>query len=170
MVLASNHQSNLDPLIHGLSTPRQVNFMAKLELFKVPVLRNIILSWGAFPLKRGASDPEAIRLAEGVLRANHMLGLFPEGTRSRDGSVGPFRYGAVRLALAHNATLVPTGLWGSNHAMPRGARFPRPAKVRIAFGPPIDLAPFREAKPDQVEEATRQLREAVVSLVDSIKY
>jgi 1-acyl-sn-glycerol-3-phosphate acyltransferase len=143
VVLACNHVSNLDPVMLGAACPRQINYLAKIELFGVPVLGSLIRRYGAIPLRRSASDPEAIRLAERVLEMEHVLALFPEGTRSRDGRLKPFRFGAARLALKYNAALIPAAIVGTDRAMPKGAWFPRRVGVKVAFGSAIDISAYQ---------------------------
>jgi len=169
VVLACNHLSNLDPVLLGAACPRQISYLAKIELFRVPIIGSLVGRYGAIPLRRGASDPEALRLANRVLESGCVLALFPEGTRSRDGSLKPFRFGAARLALRHAAALVPVAIVGTNHAMPAGAWFPRRVPVRIAFGPPLAIDQFRFGQhhvpePEALETVTAMLREAVAGL------
>lgn len=142
VVLACNHLSNLDPVLLGAACPRQINYLAKIELFRTPVLGRLIRQYGAIPLKRTASDPDAMRLAEQVLEQDQLLALFPEGTRSRDGQLKPFRFGAARLALKYKAALVPTAIVGTERAMPANAKFPKRVTVRIAFGQPLDTTAY----------------------------
>lgn len=170
VVLACNHLSNLDPILLAAACPRQISYLAKIELFKVPLLGMLIKRFGAIPLRRSASDPEAMRLAECVLEQGSLLALFPEGTRSRNGHIKPFRFGAARLALKYNAALVPAAISGTAAAMPAGAKIPDRVKVRVAFGPALDLAPYRYAETQQtpeaafISEATAKLQAAVTAL------
>ena len=169
VVLACNHLSNLDPVLLGAACPRQINYLAKIELFRLPVLGKLIGNYGAIPLKRTASDPEAMRLAERVLEQGQLLALFPEGTRSRDGQLRPFRFGAARLSLKYGAALVPTAIVGTDQAMPAGATFPKRVTVRMMFGEPLDTTPYRYGngktpEPESLEEVTRMLQEKVQQL------
>lgn len=166
VVLACNHLSNLDPVLLGAACPREISYLAKIELFRVPIIGSLIRRYGAIPLRRGAADPEALRLARRVLESGCVLALFPEGTRSRDGVLKPFRFGAARLALRHGAALVPAAIVGTNHAMPAGARFPRRVPVRIAFAPPLAIDEYRSGQrrapeAEALETVTAMLREVV---------
>ncbi|WP_052343865.1 1-acylglycerol-3-phosphate O-acyltransferase [Kallotenue papyrolyticum] len=143
VLLACNHLSNLDPLLLGAICPRRINFLAKIELFRIPLFSQLIRAYGAIPLQRSASDPEALRLAEQVLEHGEVLALFPEGTRSRDGRLKPFRFGAVRLALKHDVPLLPVAISGTDQAMRPGQRWPRRVAVAVRFGAPLELHPFR---------------------------
>lgn len=153
VVLACNHLSNLDPVLLAIPCPRQISYLAKIELFRVPVLGSLIRGYGAIPLQRSASDPEAIRLAERVLEQRQVLALFPEGTRSRDGTLKPFRFGAARLALKYNVPLIPVAIIGTDKAMPAGAKFPRRVPIHIAFARQIDTASFSYSVTGGVPEA-----------------
>lgn len=167
VVLACNHLSNLDPVLLAAACPRQISYLAKIELFKVPILGGLIRRYGAIPLRRSASDPEAIRLAERVLEQGQLLALFPEGTRSRDGQLKPFRFGAARLALKYEVPLVPAAIIGTELAMPTGAKMPQRVTVKLAFGPPIDTVQYHYRTSGAVPEVhiletvTNQLREEV---------
>jgi 1-acyl-sn-glycerol-3-phosphate acyltransferase len=163
VVLACNHLSNLDPVLLAAASPRPINYLAKIELFRVPILGSLIRRYGAIPLRRSASDPEAIRLAEQVLEHQQVLALFPEGTRSRSGQLKPFRFGAARLALKYNAPLIPAAIIGTDQAMPAGAKFPRRVPIRVAFGAPIDTTPYRYQNTGGGPEA--HLLEAVTNLL-----
>jgi 1-acyl-sn-glycerol-3-phosphate acyltransferase len=172
VVLACNHLSNLDPVLLAAACPRRINYLAKVELFRVPLLGRLIRSYGAIPLRRTASDPDALRLTEMVLEHGELLALFPEGTRSRDGQLRPFRFGAARMALKHNVPLVPAAILGTDRAMPAGSKLPRRVPISIAFGAPLDIAEYRyretgatpeshalEVVTARLETAVRQLQE-----------
>lgn len=170
VVLACNHLSNLDPVLLAAVCPRQISYLAKIELFKIPVLGSLIQGYGAIPLRRSASDPEAIRLAENVLEQGELLALFPEGTRSRDGQLKPFRFGAARLALKYELPLVPAAIVGTERAMPTGVKFPRRVSVALAFGPPINTLQYHYQSTGRVPEVnileavTAQLRNEIQRL------
>lgn len=153
VVLACNHLSNLDPVLLAAVCPRQINYLAKIELFRIPLLGRLIRHYGAIPLRRTASDPEAVRLAEFVLEQDHLLALFPEGTRSRDGQLKPFRFGAARLTLKYNVPLIPAAIIGTEKAMPSGKKVPQRVPVGIAFGAPIATEPYQYSRTGGVPEA-----------------
>jgi 1-acyl-sn-glycerol-3-phosphate acyltransferase len=175
VVLACNHLSNLDPVLLAIPCPRQISYLAKIELFRVPIFGNAIRRFGAIPLQRSASDPEAIRLAESVLEHQHLLALFPEGTRSRDGRLKPFRFGAARLALKYNVPLVPAAIIGTDRAMPSGRSVPHRTSVGIAFGQPLDVDQYRYSGTNKSPEAetlevvTATLQIAVQNLKDQLE-
>jgi len=137
ILLAANHASFLDPLFIGTACPRQVRFMARDSLFRRPGLGGLIAAVGAFPVKRDGVSVDAFRKALELLDAGRVVLVFPEGTRSYDGSVGPFKTGISMLAERAGVPVVPVAVAGSWRAWPRNRALPRPARVRVSFGEPI---------------------------------
>jgi 1-acyl-sn-glycerol-3-phosphate acyltransferase len=152
VILAANHVSNVDGvLLAGWVLPRltrQVQWLGKREMFDVPVMGQVIRAYGVHPVERSGADIEAFRMAEGILEAGHVLLLFPEGTRSRDGALQTPRDGLALLALRTDATIVPIGLSDTNRLWPRGRkpRFWRSGHVTVRVGKPFRLA--EELPPD----------------------
>lgn len=145
ILLCSNHIHALDPPVVGMTAPRTVHFMAKEELFKLPVLGGILPKVNAFPVKRGMSDREAMRTALKVLKSGEVVGLFPEGTRSTDGVLKKGLSGAGFFALRGDADVMPCAIIGPYKTF---------RKVQVVYGEPIRMAPFRERKAsaDEVTE------------------
>ena len=111
-ILISNHQSNLDPVMLGLYIKnRRLFFMAKQELFKIPILSFIIKKLGAFPVKRGSKDFGAIKTAKDLVNCGKMLAMFPEGTRSRDGKLSKPKVGFAKIALETGAKIIPCSIF-----------------------------------------------------------
>jgi 1-acyl-sn-glycerol-3-phosphate acyltransferase len=137
VLIAPIHRSNVDFALTLFISKRKVFFMAKDSLFRVPVLGTLITHLGAFPVKRGSADRESMTLSEDVLRQGHALVLFPEGTRKEGRAVAPLHDGAMFVAARTGATIVPVGIGGSDRAMPKGAKLPRFARIRIVVGAPI---------------------------------
>ena len=137
VLIAPIHRSNLDFAFTLFISPRKVFFMAKDSLFHVPVLGGLLVRLGAFPVRRGTADRESMSAAEEVLRQGQALVLFPEGTRKEGLEVQTLHDGAMFVASRAGATVVPVGIGGSERAMPHGAKFPRPVKIRIIVGEPI---------------------------------
>lgn len=137
VVLASNHRSNLDPFFLGSSFPRQIHFMAKAELWAFRPLGWVIEKLGTFPVNRGEADRRAVRHALAVLAAGAVLGLFPEGHRQRETDLGEIRAGVTMFSLREGVTTIPVIMRGTDRVV-RGRllRFPR---VRVAFGPPLEV-------------------------------
>ncbi len=133
-ILAPVHRSNLDFAFAVFVSPRKTFFMAKDSLWEVKPLGALITAMGAFPVHRGAADRGALAAAESVLRAGEPLVLFPEGTRQEGERLGTLLEGAAFLAARTGAPIVPVGIAGTDRAMPRGAKLPRPVKVRLVVG------------------------------------
>jgi len=153
VVIAPNHKSFYDSFFVALATPREVRFMAKQELFAGRSAR-LLSMLGAFPVKRGEADPEALETARMVLREGGVLALFPEGTRHRDpDELRAPRRGAGRLAIEAGAPIVPCAISGTERLFFAGF-LPRPVRVQVAFAAPIpatDLEATPEAAADLIE-------------------
>ncbi len=135
VLLASNHLSLLDPPLIGSVSPRRVRFMAKEELFAYPVFGTIIKELGAFPVRRGSGDRQAIKTGLTILDEGGAMAMFPEGTRSKTGELGKAMPGALMLAAKSGAAIVPIALSGTDK-LGRDNWFPRFA---IRFGAPYQL-------------------------------
>ncbi len=166
VLLIANHTSYADPPIIGAASPRPVSFMAKAELFKVPMLSAFIRRTHAFPVRRDAADQLALRRALKVLGSGQVLLVFPEGTRSPDGRLMPFEAGAAFIALAADAQVVPVGIDGADRVLPRCSPFLLPAKLRVQFGPPIDLSPLRGQR--RTREVLQQACNAMSAALASV--
>ncbi len=139
-ILAANHESMIDPFILGIATPRMIRYLAKAELWRNPILREIMKGFGTIPVSRGVGDREAMARARGLLAAGEPLGIFPQGTcipyRDR-----PFQRGAARLALETGAPIVPVCLVGTERIL-RPSRFKLGLpKVHVLVGDPIEVEP-----------------------------
>lgn len=137
VIYAPNHTSHLDPPLVGSAGSRRTFFMAKWELFSVPILGWCIRRTHAFPVSRGSADRQAIRQAEGLLKRGEVVILFPEGTRSEDGRLQDAELGLAMIAARAGVPVVPVGIIGSNRALPRGSVFVRPAQITVRFGTPV---------------------------------
>ncbi len=136
-ILAPVHRSNLDWMIVARVTRRRLRYLVKSEVWKIRVLGRLADLLGAFPVRRGAADREAMATALSALAGGEPLVVFPEGTRRSGDRVVEVRDGSAYLALRAGVPIVPVGLAGTEQAMPRGARLPRPARVAIVIGQPI---------------------------------
>lgn len=159
VLLCSNHINNLDPPVVGITAPRPVHFMAKEELFKIPVLKDIVRACNAFPVKRGMSDREALRKGLGVLKEGQVLGLFPEGTRSKTGELGKGLAGAGFFALRSDAHVVPCAIIGPYKAF---------GKLTVIYGKPIDMEKLRKEKAS-AEVVTELIMSEIGKLIEGHK-
>lgn len=139
VIVVCNHLSDLDPLVVGASLRRRVAFMAKQELFVNPLVRWWVTACGAFPVRRGAPDRQALRTALGILSRGGVLVMFPEGTRGVDRTLRPPEPGAAMLAVRTGATLLPIAILGTDEVLPRGAHRLRRARVQMRIGPPLPV-------------------------------
>jgi len=131
-VIACNHFSWIDPPALGVSCPRTIYYMAKVEAHRVPGLGQLIRAFGTFPVRRGESDREAVRTMRQIVNDGHALGLFVEGTRQRSGVPGDVQPGAAMVALQEDVPIVPVAVYGSYEWRP-GNFHP----VSIAWGTPM---------------------------------
>jgi 1-acyl-sn-glycerol-3-phosphate acyltransferase len=136
VLLVANHSSFLDPPLVGGVSPRPLSFMAKEELFRVPLLGPLIRRLNARPVRRDGADASALRTALRILQEGGVLLVFPEGTRGPEGTLREPKAGAGMLAVLSGAAVVPALIVGSGRAWPRGRKLPRPTKVTVTFGPP----------------------------------
>jgi CMP/dCMP kinase len=165
VLLVSNHSSLLDPPIVGGACPRQLTFLAKAELFRVPGFGRLIHALNARPVRREGADAAALRVALRVLEQGGALLVFPEGTRGPEGSLREPKPGAALLAVLSGAAVVPVFVRGSGRAWPRGRRFPMPAKVRVTFGPPRRFErPGGADKKDHYDSVSRDMMAAIAQL------
>ncbi|MDI2589133.1 lysophospholipid acyltransferase family protein [Psychrobacillus sp. NEAU-3TGS] len=159
ILLCSNHIDNLDPPVVGINAPRPVNFMAKEELFNLPILKSILPGVRAFPVKRGMSDRDALRRAIKLLKDGEVVGLFPEGTRSKDGQLGKGFSGAGFFALRGEANVVPCAIIGPYKPFKR---------LKVVYGDVIDMQPYRERKAS-AEEVTEVIMARIAELLEQYK-
>ena len=168
VLFVANHASFLDPPLVGSASPRPLSFLAKAELFGIPLFGGLIRRLNAHPLRREGADAGALRTALRVLRSGGALLVFPEGTRGEEGKLGPAKVGAGMLAVLGGAPVIPVYISGSGRAWPRGRRFPRPARVTVTFGPPLSVrVGERVTRKDDYEAASRQMMTAIAGLRDS---
>jgi 1-acyl-sn-glycerol-3-phosphate acyltransferase len=166
VLIAPIHRSNADFVFTLFISRRKVFFMAKDGLFRTRWFSHLLIHLGAFPVHRGAAtDREAMRAAEAVLRQGQALVLFPEGTRKSGRRVEPFSDGAMFIAARTGAMVVPVGIGGSERAMPVGSRFPRPFKIHILIGAPIS-PPTAEGRVSRtlIAQKTEELRRELESV------
>jgi len=152
LIVASNHRSFLDPFVIGACLPwgRPMNYVAKVELFEKRWQGFLLCRVGAFPIRRGESDEEAMRTAREVLQRGGTICIFPEGTRIRTGSLSTPKRGVGRLALQTGASIIPVAVTGTEHV--RRGWSVRPRKVRMRFGRPMTFP--RAERPSPALAAT----------------
>ena len=138
-ILASNHESYLDPVVLGSAVPRRISFMAKESLFAHPVLGWILRHLDAFPVKRGEADIGALRQALRRLKAGQPVLLFPEGTRSGEPQSRP-QAGVGFLVAKGRVPVIPISVTGTDAVLPPGAKWFRRHPITVTFGPPLTFS------------------------------
>lgn len=159
VLICSNHIDNFDPPVVGITSSRPIHFMAKEELFRVPMLGKVVPHLNAFPVKRGMSDREALRKGLDILKDGKVLGLFPEGTRSKNGELQKGLAGAGFFALRSNATVIPCAIIGPYKVF---------GKLRVVYGEPISIESLREQKAS-AEDTTEVVMCAIKKLIEKYK-
>ena len=158
-IVAGTHTTLLDPVAIAIAIKRPVHFMAKVELFKTPLLRWLFTSVYAFPVKRGLADREALRVAQERIIEGNLLGIFPEGTRNiTDDQLLPLQGGASLMAIKTGVPVIPTVVSG---VKPFRLRKP----IKVTFGKPIDLGGPRRANKKEVAEGTKMISAEFSSLL-----
>jgi 1-acyl-sn-glycerol-3-phosphate acyltransferase len=160
-ILSPVHRSNIDTPLVSAVTRRELRYMGKDTMWKYGWSAWFFTSLGGFPVHRGTADREALKKCVAVLQGGEPLVLFPEGTRRSGPVVDEVFDGAAYVALRTGAPIVPVGIGGSERAMPKGARFLRPVKLRMVVGEPLH--------PPVTEGGTRAPRRAVRELTEELK-
>ena len=164
VVIVSNHGSHLDPPILGHALGRPVAFMAKSELFSVPILASIISACGAYPVKRGAGDRDALRTASNRLREGWATGVFLDGTRQENGRVNDPKAGAALLAGRTGCPILPVAIVNSQRAFPKGSLIPRFVSIHLRVGELIQ--PPKTRRREDLSSTTKDIQMAINSMLD----
>ena len=143
VILASNHASFVDPPLVGAGLKRQINYLARENLFRFPVLGWILHQWQVVPVDREGGGAKGLKMILDRLLAGGAIILFPEGTRTRDGKLQPARAGIGLTVIKSEAPVVPVRVFGTLEAMSRGKRLPRPHHVAVKYGQPMMFEQLR---------------------------
>ena len=162
-LVVSNHASYFDPPFLACAMARPVAFMAKEELFEVPLLSQVIRLYGAYPVKRGSGDRGALRAALKALEAGWLVGIFLEGTRTKDGRIYDPKLGAAMIAAKAQVPLIPVGLIGVEQIFPPGSTFPQPVPLTVRIGPAI--APPQRTKRQELQAVTQACQDQIHALL-----
>lgn len=166
VLVVANHTSAADPVLVAIALRRRVITMGKEELFRIPVLGWWLRSLGGFPVRRGAPDRQALRIAAAELARGGVVVIFPEGTRSVDGRLQPAEPGAALLALRTGAPVLPVAVVGAHRVLPKGARLPRPRPIVVRLGPPLHPPRLeRHLARDVLDAWGRRFIEALAALL-----
>ena len=166
VLLVANHASNLDPTTIACGLPRQVQFLAKEELFS-GILGKFLRKVNAHRIARSGIDRGALKTCIDLVRGGHMLLVFPEGSRTEDGTLLPPQPGSAMIAIQSQAPILPIYIDGTLQAMPKGAKFIHPHKVRVFVGKPF---PYNEdldttiPKREQYAALSKKIMERIAEL------
>ena len=163
-ILVSNHGSLLDPPLLGHAVGRNISFMAKAELFSIPLLGFIIKACGAYPVRRGIADKKTIKIACDKLLNNKSIGIFIDGTRQKDGRVNKPKQGAALLAFKNQKLLLPVAIINSHKLMRFKFFIPFFTKIIIKVGKPIQ--PPLSASKEDLNLVTNYLRDNINTMID----
>jgi len=159
-ILAANHVSNWDPPFLGTFIAREVNYMAKEELFRNPIMAAICRALHVFPVKRGTADKTAIKTALKVLKDGKCLGIFPEGTRSKTGKLGKAEAGVSLIAAMSKAPIIPAAIVDTEKIFSREKFFPR---LVVVYGTPIKFSGSTKDK-DALNNFAQELMTEIAKL------
>lgn len=158
-LICANHQSMFDPPLVGLTCERRMNYLARDTLFRVPILAPLIRFLDAIPIDREGMGLSGIKETLRRLKAGELVLIFPEGTRTRDGEVGPLKPGFISLARRGGVPLIPVGFDGAYQAWPRTSRFPRFGRIAVVIGEPISPEQVAARSDDELmAELERRIR------------
>lgn len=161
-IIVSNHASYFDPPILANSVGRPVAFMAKSELFKIPVLKQVMSLYGAYPVNRHVSDRRAIRMAISAIESGWLVGIFLQGTRTKDAKIVNPKLGAALIAAKAGVPLIPVSLWGTEQILDSDLPIPNPTPVTIRIG---DAIPAPQST-DRVE--LQQISDRCAATINSL--
>jgi 1-acyl-sn-glycerol-3-phosphate acyltransferase len=150
VLLVSNHQSFLDPVLVAVRLYRPVSFMARSSLFHNPYFGWLIRNLRAFPIQQGRADVGAMKETIRQLQAGNVLNVFPEGSRTETGELGPIEKGIALIIRKAGVPVVPVAVEGSFRAWPKGRKFFRPHPIRVIYGKPMELHRLR---PEEITAA-----------------
>jgi 1-acyl-sn-glycerol-3-phosphate acyltransferase len=161
VIVAANHISNLDPPLLGIASPRPIAYMAKKELFAMPVLKQLLPPLHAFPVDRQAGGTAALRAALRLLKEGQAVGIFPEGGRNVTGTNAE-KAGAAFLAAASGLPVVPAAIVGTRTLRPFG-------RVSVIFGEPMHVVRNRQSHGDDLEKGAQEIMQRIRALEESIR-
>ena len=162
-IMVSNHGSLLDPPFLGHALGRNISFMAKAELFKIPFLGFVIKACGAYPVKRGIADKNTIKIACNKLSNNNCIGIFIDGTRQKNGRVNKPKQGAALLAFKNQKLLLPVAIVNSHRLIRFKFCIPIFSKIVIKVGKPFE--PPKSPSRDDLNSITIHLQESINNLI-----
>jgi 1-acyl-sn-glycerol-3-phosphate acyltransferase len=173
VILASNHASYLDPPLVGAGLRRHINYLAREDLFQVPVMGWVLRQWQVVPVDRDGGGAAGLRRILDRLLAGGAIILFPEGTRTRDGKLQPARSGIGLTVIKSSAPVVPVRVFGTFEAYGRHLRLPRPRRMTVKYGRPMRFEQLRAearvcSKP-RLKEIYQQVADELMAAIASLE-
>ncbi len=165
VLVVSNHQSHFDPPLVGLASHRRMNYLARSSLFGFPPFRWLINSLDAIPIEREGIGLGGIKESLRRLKRGEIVVMFPEGTRTPDGEIGPFHAGFTTLAVRSGAHILPVAIEGAHDAWPKRSRFPRRGTIHVHYGAPLAPAEIARLSDEDLQaEVRRRVAECLAVL------
>ena len=173
VILASNHASFIDPPLVGAGVKREINYLARKSLFRLPVAGAVLRAVNAVPVDREGGGAAGLKAILDRLLAGGGIILFPEGTRTRDGKLQPARSGVGLTVMKSNAPVVPVRLFGTFQAYGRHLKWPRPRRLMVKYGSPLEFKALREEaktcpKP-RLKEIYQQVAEEIMTAIGKLQ-
>jgi 1-acyl-sn-glycerol-3-phosphate acyltransferase len=173
VILAANHQSFLDPFLIGGGVRRPINYLARENLFRFPIIGWLLRKWNTVPVDREGGGAKGLRAILERLLAGGGIILFPEGTRSKDGQLQPARSGVGLTVIKSNAPVVPVRVFGTFEAYGRHMRFPRPRRVAVKYGTPMGFeelrAEARSCTKPRLKQIYQQVADELMAAISEIR-
>ena len=161
VILASNHLSFLDPPLVGSALPRGINYMARKTLFRFPGVGALLRSWNAVPVDRDGGSASGLKEILDRLKRGGAIIMFPEGTRSLTGQLQPARSGIGLAIIKSTAPVVPVRVFGTFEAYGKGVKIPRPHRVQVKYGEPMDFVAARAEAKDCSKDRLKEIYQEV---------
>jgi 1-acyl-sn-glycerol-3-phosphate acyltransferase len=169
VILASNHASYIDPPLVGAGVRRQINFLARDTIFRVPILAGILRSWDVVPVDRDGGTGRGLKMILGRLERGGAIILFPEGTRSRHGELNLARSGIGLTVIKSNAPVVPCRVFGTHRAFGPHMLVPRPRRLAVKYGRPLLFEAVRAeaavCSRERVKEIYQQVADDIMAQI-----
>lgn len=173
VILASNHASYLDPPLVGSGLRRDINYLARASLFRFPIMGSVLRSWNSVPVDRDGGGAKGLKIILDRLLAGGAIILFPEGTRTTDGKLLPARSGIGLTVIKSTAPVVPVRVFGTFEAYGRHHKFPRPRRVAVKYGRPMNFETLRaEAKTcdkARLKEIYQQVADEIMAAIAKLE-
>ena len=167
-LIVANHASFLDPLIVCAYVPRVIHYLTYAYFYYHPAIHWACKRVHCIPIKREGNDVSALKNALRLLRDGEMVGIFPEGARSKDGALMQGEPGVALMALKAGVPIVPVGISGAFQALPKGAIFPKPVKIRLTVGQPFRLEEHVRPEKKMTEETQRRAVNVIMTNIAAV--